>query len=578
MVPNLLFILRRRWPILLLLPIATVVATLVLAPKSKPAPPKYTTRAYIQADPSQIGTVDLQQAAVDMRQNTVASAAARRMNEHPSNLKVFASQISVKVDATALSLQVSSVDPQRQRVQDLTAAFAESFVADQSEQVNKNFLSTKAELERKAKAADNDLNEFLLANGPALARLDPKAVTTERLLEARVTAAQDAVLSHEADTPKVPFKLAGTDPVSLVSSSKLQLPDSRPLRAVLAWMLGFLGAMALTGIIEKLNPRVDNPKQAEAIVGAPVLAMVPVMRGKRAKLIHRADLDHFSGPFAESFRAMRSHLDFRSTAEEMERPPCVMVVSSAPAEGKTTTAAFLGLSYAEVGRDVVVVGADFRRPAIHRLFGVARTPGLSSRLLGEDPNMAPEAVVNTIVKRDERTGVRVIPSGPGTDRVTGLLGDLAVVTKAGLQSGCTVLIDTAPIMVANDAIDFLPLVDWVVVVVRLGKSTERTVRQTIQNLELNNAAVAGVVLVGSLESSDAKRYYYSYYRSENESRSTTEQHLRAARERRQADIAKARRAEEGASEPATDDPGDVAGATDGAGAGGEPVGRDRPTT
>ena len=101
------------------------------------------------------------------------------------------------------------------------------------------------------------------------------------------------------------------------------------------------------------------------------------------------------------------------------------------------------------------------------------------------------AWVRDIVKLDERTGVRVVPSGPGPDRVPGLLSDMTAVTHAGRESGCTVIVDTAPVMVANDAVDFLPSVDWVVLVVRLGRSTERSLKATMQSLELNHATVVG---------------------------------------------------------------------------------------
>ncbi len=90
--------------------------------------------------------------------------------------------------------------------------------------------------------------------------------------------------------------------------------------------------------------------------------------------------------------------------------------------------------------------------------------------------------------------------------------DLTAVSEVAQSSGQVVILDTAPVRVANDAIDFLVAVDWVIVVVRLGKTTVRSLRQSMASLELNDARVAGCAMMGSLESSDAKRYYYSYYR------------------------------------------------------------------
>lgn len=518
MIPNLIFILRRRWLILLIVPLLTTGVVIALSPRSKPQPVRYEITVYLAGDPEQTSPVALEQAAVAMRQADVAKEAARIMDEQPEDYRVFAKQLKTKVDPDSLTIKMSATDPSKERVAKFVRSFAEAYITISEETRNENYMADLQALRDEQQAAEDKLNLFLEQNKIELQKPipDPSVLSSRAQLQARVDSTAERVFAKEEEQPTSPYEIQDTDPVTRVADAKLQLPSSRPVRAVLAFMLGVLGAIALAAFVEKLNPRIDSPGDAERIVGAPVLAMVPIMKGKRRKIIERADLSLFSGPFAESFRAMRSHLDFRSGAEGLDRPPAVMIVSSAPGEGKTTSAAFLGLSYAEVGREVVVVGGDFRRPAVHRLFGVPRAPGLSSRLLANDTSGSAEDVVRSIVKRDERTGVRVIPSGPGTDRVTGLLGDLAAVTSAGLDSGCTVVIDTAPVMVANDAIDFLPLVDWVIIVVRLGRTTERSLRQTIASLELNNARVVGCVMVGSLESSDAKRYYYSYYKVDDE--------------------------------------------------------------
>jgi Mrp family chromosome partitioning ATPase len=514
MSPNLLFVLRRRWPILVGLPLIVVALVVVLAPEAPKEATRYTTTVYLASQTGAVGLVDLQQAAVELKQPRVAAVAASKAGVKTDDPRAYAAKLRTKVDEDALIIRLSTQLTDRKQVLPYTRSFAEAFITVNQLDLDQDYQKKLANAEEFQLEAEKALNEFIITNGPALTGPNPDAaLTTQRqLLQDRLTRAGQAVIDVRDARITSPYRIAGSDPVTTVSAAKLTLPQSAPVRAGLALVMSLLGAISLVAILEKVNPRIDSPKAAEDIVGAPVVAMVPVMKGRRRKVIERADLGEFTGPFAEAFRAMRSHLDFRSSAEGMERPPCVMIVSSAPAEGKTTTTAFLALSYAEVGREVVVIGADFRRPAVHRLFGVARTPGLSSRLLEDRTKGRPEDIVRSIVKRDEKTGVRVIPSGPGTDRVTGLLDDLAAVTSAGLDSGCTVVIDTVPVMVANDAVDFLPLVDWVVVVVRLGKTTERSLRQTMASLELNAAKVVGCVMVGSLESSDAKRYYYSYYR------------------------------------------------------------------
>lgn len=516
MMSNLVFILRRRWPLLVLVPLLAVVLVVVFSPSPEKAPTTYSASVLLAGEAGSVTSVDLAQAAVEIRQKDVATEAAKALKTDRDPIKL-AEDVKTKAVPESLTVSVTAVESTSARAEAVAKAFADAFITVDLERRNASFFEQSAAANKVRDNALADLQQFQFDHQLELAQpqVDPTIALQLQGLQNRVNNAEQRI-SDLGGQIESPYRVNGVTQAERVAAGKLALPQSRAVRGMVTIFVALMGAILLVALIERLNPRIDTPKDAEDIIGAPVLGMVPIMRGKRKKIVDRADLSQFSGPFAESFRAMRAHLDFRSAADELDRPPCVMVVSSAPGEGKTTTTAFLGLSYQEVGRDAVVVGGDFRRPAIHRLFGVPRAPGLSSRLLANQTPTSTAEVVRSIVKRDEVTGVRVIPSGPGTDRVTGLLSDLSAVTAAGIEAGCTVIIDTAPVMVANDAIDFLPFVDWVIVVVRLGKTTARSLRQSIASLELNNARIAGCAMMGSLESVDAKRYYYSYYRVEDD--------------------------------------------------------------
>jgi Mrp family chromosome partitioning ATPase len=484
---------------------------------------------YLAADNENASVVELKQTAIDVKQPQVARVAADILKEKPADLKRFVAPLKVNVIEESLTIRLSRVHPVKAYAERYVRAFAQALQKTKLASLNAQYVTDVQQLSDARDEASDALLAFQLENPTA--DLDPSLRARETVLEQRLENAENDLLSLQATPVANPYRIQDADETTLVAQTKLELPSSRPVRAVLALMLGAILGVALAAFIEKLNPRVDSPSDAERIVGAPVLAMVPIMKGKRRAILGRANLAEFSGPFAESFRAMRSHLDFRSAAEGLDGPPRVMIVSSVPNEGKTTSTAFLALSYCEVGREVVVIGGDFRRPAVHRLFGVPHSPGLSSRLLADEGMETSEDLVKSIVTRDELTGVRVVPSGPGTDRVTGLLSDLSVVSNAARSAGCTVVIDTAPVMVANDAIDFLPIVDWVVLVVRLGRTTERALRQTVSSLELNDAKIAGCIMVGSLESSDAKRYYYSYYKMDSEQSELADRQIAESRAR-----------------------------------------------
>lgn len=513
MIIRLLFILRRRWPILILLPLLAAGMGYLFTPRGDAKLSRsYQAKAFVTIDQASATTVQVQQAILQGEQGEIADATAQSLGRG-TTADDIRSRISARFDENTFVIEFVGSGDRAADAEAVAEAFAKAFVelgnADVTEAQEAEVASALAERD----AAQDAVAEFLVANGSALSSPTPPVVLVnqQQVLETTVASTEEALeeVRTQQKTGDI-YLFVNATPGSRTLAAKLQLPASLALRVSLGLIFGLVGAGVLIALVERLNPRIDDSEQASELVGAPVLAMVPVMGRRRRRDIERTDPELFRGPFAESFRSMRTHLDFRASAEGADLPPRIMVTSATPSEGKSTTTAFLALAFAEADRPPVVVGADLRRPSIHKFFDMGRVPGLSSRAASGGTSIP----LSEIVQVDPVSGVSVIPSGPAIDRVTGLLGDLTAVTLAGQQSDRVVLVDTAPVMVANDATDFLIAVDWVVVVVRVGRSTQRAVRQMMQTLRLNEANVVGVVMVGSLESSDAKRYYNSYYADE----------------------------------------------------------------
>jgi len=505
MLIRLLFIARRRWPILLLLPLVAVGVAAAFQPRGgAKLPTTYSASSLIAVQPTTSATA-VNQLIVAVTAGEPAAAVRKELGPRAAEVTPtirFVERQAV-VDATA-----TSEDPDLAVA--ASKAYADAFISYGNENLTGSSLEQLADAEAAATKAQEDLETFTREHADALAQ-NPVPPEVEVLRQARLTdlaSAQTRVRDLRAQGPaNLPFSAITYGTAAKDSASKLQLPADLRLRAVIGFCLGLVGAIALVAIVEKLNPRIDDPGDAEQIIGAPVLSMVPVMRGRRGRVLARADPATFQGPFAESFRGLRSHLDFRALAEERDLPPRLLVVSATPAEGKTTTATFLALSYAKTDRAALVIGGDVRRPTVHERFDVARIPGLTD--LESSGDIA--ASVAEVMARDEVSGVSVIPSGHSTANVTRIVPKLTAITRAGQRSDRPVIVDSAPVMVANDSIDYLAAVDWVIMVVRVGRSTERAVRKAVAALRLNKAEIVGVVMVGSLESTDAKRYYYNYY-------------------------------------------------------------------
>jgi receptor protein-tyrosine kinase len=510
MLIRLLFIARRRWLILVLVPLIACTAGALFQPRGNAAADTHYSASGFVGVTGSLNNFQVDQALVSLRQGSLHAKAVAKMSPPARS-----ATISAKLDETTLIAKITVQADTAAAAAEAAKAYTTTFVDEG------NGARAKAKVERvrlaqaNLETATRALDAFLATNQQALAATPQPAglVAQQGTLTSAVTAANTALqeASSTTETDGDAYQLINVSRATKDVQSKLQLPASTPIRVIIGLLMGVVGAVALVAFLEKLNPRIDDPAAAERIVGAPVWAMVPVLNRRHNKTIRRVDPETFTGPFAEAFRALRSYIDFRAVADDRTSPARIIVVSASPGEGKSTTAGFLAYSYAEVGRNVVLVGGDLRRPTVHNLFEVERVPGLTSlqNLTGELPPLA------EIVKRDPLTNVSVIPSGPSVDRVTGLLDQLRSITTAAQRAECPVIVDSAPVMVANDPIDFLPAVDWVVVVVRMGRSTERSVKRTISALRLADAQIVGCVMIGSMESSDAKRYYYNYYSPED---------------------------------------------------------------
>ena len=510
MIQRLLFVLRRRWLVLVLLPVVGAAVGLAFTPRGEAVRPiGYSSDALIAVDQAATNSTEVQQTLLEAEQGSIAKATAEAMGAGTSTEDV-GRRVTGSFDDESFTVTLSVSGRIAGEAERYARAVSSTFI----EEGNAAPATAQADaldsaIATRDQAADA-LTVFLQANEAALANPPvPASVQADQQQLEQARQAAEANLSQlraDAQSATV-YRLIDVENGGLSTASKLELPASRTLRVSLGFLFGLIGAVVLVALVEKLNPRIDDPDQASELIGAPILAMVPVMNRRRHQAIERADPHEFRGPFAESFRSMRTHLDFQAAQLEGGATPRIMITSATPEEGKSTTTAFLALSYAEAERHPIVVGADLRRPSIHKFLGIDRVPGLTSRAATGGEAVA----LDQILKRDEVSGVSIIPSAPAVDGVAGLLGDLSAVTDAARAVGRVVLVDTPPVMVANDATDFLVAIDWVVVVVRVGRSTARSIKQTMQTLRLNRAKVVGVVMVGSLESSDAKRYYYSYY-------------------------------------------------------------------
>ncbi len=280
----------------------------------------------------------------------------------------------------------------------------------------------------------------------------------------------------------------------------------KPLRNLaVAVLLGLIGGVGLAFLLEYLDTTITTREQIEEHLGLPFLGIIPELgpstaQGRRELLVHSAP----RSPAAECVRSIRTNLLFMSPEKPLRT---ILVTSSGPGEGKTTTAAALAEAMADGGSRVLLLDADMRRPRMHEVFGLSKGSGLSSLIVGEGK-------LGELVRTSEVPNLSVLPCGPVPPNPAELLhtAAFAALLHEAMERFDRVIIDSPPAGVVSDAIVISTQVDGVLMVLKAGLTSRDAAARTTRALAAVNARVFGAVL-NELDLED-QRYggYYQYYR------------------------------------------------------------------
>lgn len=206
---------------------------------------------------------------------------------------------------------------------------------------------------------------------------------------------------------------------------------------------------------------------------------------------------------AEAYRTLRTNIKYSSFDKEIKS---IVITSSEPGEGKSTTAGNVALSFAQSNQKTIMIDCDLRKPSLHRKFKISNMIGLSDVLIGK------ENITDAIHEYCEN--LDVLPSGKLPPNPSEMLGSRAMERLLGeLKSKYDMIIlDTAPLQAVTDAQILSTKVDGTILVVRAEKTKKDSVTQAKALLDQVNANIIGTVLNGV--DNMAKKYYY-YYGNEN---------------------------------------------------------------
>ncbi|MGE3466639.1 MAG: GumC family protein [Pyrinomonadaceae bacterium] len=479
------------------------------------------------------------------------------IGDNPRLQDVMSQNLKRQIDLDKMieDIQVK-INEKEQKRKELLAKYTEEYrdvKAVEAEIAELKSQRSQAENENKQKMKDEGARLIKGAERDVLAGLRAKLLASQQR-EARAGAAFEretakANFEGQAETKIITLKNELTQNRELLNSfvqrqkeQELALQTERPenikiqshasppgepigpLRTrniLVAMLLAFAGGIGLAFLLDYLDDSVRTSDDIGRHLGLPTLALIPhQMQAEKRKLLTAGNapangppnsliaLDERNSPMAEAYRHLRTSLLFSSAGKP---PQTILVTSSQPSEGKTTTAINTAITLAQADADVVIIDCDLRRPRLHTQFGLENTQGLTNYLSGD------KSTENLMRTYPELPKLKIITSGPIPPNPAELLSSNEMRNLLTFLSGRFkhVIIDSPPAISFTDASILATLVDGVVLVAMANKSSIHLMRQFKTRMANIGARIYGVVLNGIKANSDEYYYYgsgyYNYY-------------------------------------------------------------------
>jgi len=509
----------RRWPIVLILTlVGGALGFFSVSDKPQEVRSYYTathtllTTAQSYDSSMGVGTVTFAQIPVFATTGEVPRIVAEELgyNGPPAQL---AAQVTVTTDYTTGIIRFSTSGENANEVVRLADTFADETVrylgARQEDARQANLteaLGDMTRLEEEIAALDTQIaGEGEGTNAQVL-----RAQRDAAVREYSVSFERYRALSEESAGTLNLTTLERAQPVA-VNQSGFTAPQSRTTRALMGAALGVLLGLGVALLAERFDARLRDRRRSEEIFGAPVVAELPTLtRKQRAeRLIVGPEQHHLA---AEAYRSLRTSITFMAVGgqpqSEGDHVGVVLLTSPGPGEGKTTTAVNLAAAFAETGRSVLLVNSDFRRPIAPTMVLDERPP-MPAGLAGIDRLDPEEWITPTRIP-----GLGLLDLAP----LGGSPGDL---TRATLrlvhvlaERVDVVIIDTPPLAVTTEALEFVPLSDVTVLIGRLGHTTVESAQRAGELARFGGSEQVAIALTDTGRGrTRSANYYYGEERS-----------------------------------------------------------------
>jgi capsular exopolysaccharide synthesis family protein len=355
--------------------------------------------------------------------------------------------------------------------------------------LKRQFEATKAEV------------DGLKAHALEYSQLKTEAENDRRMymdLEART---RDADVNRQFRDATIQFVAPALPPVDPIFP---KLIVNLPIALVLALILGILGALGA----DALDTTFSDADEVSARLRTEVMGTLPDVRRLSAKVDDQVNTltgvpgrsAEMSVRYEEAIRMLRSAIALAGTNHALGT---LLITSSGPGEGKSTTAAHLAAACAQAGKKVLLIDADLRRPALHKTFDIVKTIGLSDVL-------AHRILPVDVIVEVNVPGLFVMPAGPAVLNAADLisLGFSSVLNQVS-RNFDLVIVDAPPMLGLSETQELATMVDGVLVVTKADSTSAKALAETLAALARGRANLLGVVM-NQVKFASLKGFGYYY--------------------------------------------------------------------
>lgn len=508
---------RRHWRLLVACCLGAVIVGWWLTPSgSGQDDTAWSSTLTVVPAPGSEDAVKLDVVRTFATSEQVATDAAKRLKVvDRGEVVALKDRVDIFADSEAGMVTITAEGPSQKESEALANAYAKSTVEGYRESLRDSAQASANEHDKQLKALGKDISELQEDRDNSLG-------SRRTQLESQLDALNDqysdlySTISDLRQTAKTPvLELFGGINSTAGDESVLKAPDSLWARLALAAALGLALGLVASLMLDRVDTRLRTRAHAEEAFGLPVIGEIPVTPVRQRRTATPAVTASPASPTAEAYRSLRAALlltapptlSFPVNGRGEERDtlaarrlnksgPVVLVVSARQGDGRTTTVANLAAALAETGRSVLVLDCDFRDSRVHELLGVEPGPGMAELLAGgtagEGAARFEDMIRPTCVDR-----VSMVTAGRTARYPAALVMHADDIFDKARRHADVVLVDSSPLLQANDAYDLVAHADTVLLTARSGHLTPEQAGRVGELLARTSVPVAGIALTAS---------------------------------------------------------------------------------